>query len=92
MTASASATSYWQTTTIEFLDRPPTGWFVLDVMRREPRKRDWVALMIDVDPDDFVNRRAGMHATRNCWVRIPGKHATRDAAWDAFEELAATRH
>jgi hypothetical protein len=49
---------------IEFLDRPPTGWFVLDVMRREARKRDWVALMIDVDRDDFVNRRPGTHATR----------------------------
>jgi len=40
-------------TAIEFLDRPPTGWFVLDVMRFEARKRNWVALMIDVDPDDL---------------------------------------
>jgi hypothetical protein len=36
---------------IEYLDRPPAGLFVLEVMRREARKRDWVALMIDVPPD-----------------------------------------
>jgi hypothetical protein len=41
----------------EYLDHPPPGWFVLDVMKKESRKRDWVALMIDVDPDDFVNHR-----------------------------------
>ena len=74
-------------TTIEFLDRPPTGWFVLDVMRCEARKRNWVALMIDVDPDELGSRRA-----RQVFVRIPGKHRNRDAAWDALEELVATRH
>jgi hypothetical protein len=36
------------------LDRPPPGWFAVDVMRRnDTRKWDWVALMIDVDPDDL---------------------------------------
>ena len=34
------------------LDRPPAGWSLLDVMRKEGRKWDWVALMVDVDPDD----------------------------------------
>ena len=36
---------------IEYLDSPPTGWFALDVMRKKARKWDWVALMVDVDPD-----------------------------------------
>jgi hypothetical protein len=45
-------------TTIEYLDRPPAGLFVLDVMRRKARKRDWVALMIDVPPDEHCSKRA----------------------------------
>jgi hypothetical protein len=89
MTVRASP-AFWQKTT--FLGRPPAGWFVLDVMRWGARKRNWVALFIDVDPDDFVNRRPGRPATRHWWFRIPGKHATRDAAWDTLEELVATRH
>jgi hypothetical protein len=39
--------------TLEYLDRSVPGWFALDVMRQKPRKRDWVALMVDVDPDDL---------------------------------------
>ena len=39
--------------TPEYLDRPAPGWFALDVMREKPRKWDWVALMVDVDPDDL---------------------------------------
>ena len=42
-------------TTIEYLDRPPTGWFALDVVRKEARKWDWVVLMVDVHPDDLKN-------------------------------------
>ena len=38
---------------IEYIDRPPAGWFALDVMRKEARKWDWVALMVDVHPDDL---------------------------------------
>ena len=34
-------------------DRPPSGWFALDVMRKESRKWDWVALMVDVHPDEL---------------------------------------
>lgn len=39
------------------LERPPAGWFVLDVMRsgENQRGRDWTALMIDVDPDELKN-------------------------------------
>ena len=40
---------------IEYLDRPPPGWFVLDVMRKESPKWDWAALMVDVHPDDLKN-------------------------------------
>jgi hypothetical protein len=72
---------------IEYLDRPPTGWFVLDVIRREARKRDWVALMVDVDPDELKHCLC-----ETAWVRVPGKHCNRDAAWDAFQDLVATRH
>jgi hypothetical protein len=80
--------------TTEYLDapRPPPGWHVLGVVRETSRKWDWVALLIDVDPDDFVNHRPGTHSTRHRWFRIPGKHATREAAWDALDDAMATRH
>jgi hypothetical protein len=76
-------------TAIEYVDRPPAGWVVLDVMRKSARKWDWVAAMIDVDPDDFRERRA---EGRFCWVRIPGKHRNEDAAWDAVQDMMTTRH
>jgi hypothetical protein len=67
----------------EYLDRPPAGWVTLDVMKAgSGRKWDWVALVI---PDE-------LDRTTACWVRIPGKHRNQDAAWDALEALAATRH
>jgi hypothetical protein len=71
----------------QFVDSPPADWFVLDVMKRHWRKWDWVALMIDVDPDNRAYRPA-----RECWLRIPGKHRSRDAAWNALEDMMATRH
>jgi hypothetical protein len=46
--------------------------------------------MIDAVPDEFVAGHE--NCRRHCWVRIPGKHRTRDAAWDAIDELMATRH
>ena len=56
----------------EYLDRPPTGdWFVLDIMPKDQRSRDWVALMIDVDPD--VVKHSPVQV-RSLWVRVPGKH------------------
>jgi hypothetical protein len=63
--------------------------------------------MIDVHPDDLKNctcdfpallyvhpndYRPGHRAARQCWVRIPGKHRNQDAAWDALENMIATRH
>jgi hypothetical protein len=75
-------------TAIEYLDRPPSGeWFVLNVMRTEWRKWDWLALMIDVHPDELKHR-----LYKSALVRIPGKHRNRDAAWDALENMLATRH
>ena len=76
-------------TAIEYLDRPPSGWLPLDVMRKEKRKWDWVALVVDVHPRDFPTL---FYAARQGWVRIPGKHRNRDAAWDALENMIATRH
>jgi hypothetical protein len=70
------------------LDRPPPGWFVLDIMRKAARKSDWVALMIDVHPEDFAKGRAA----RQCWVRIPGKHRDPDMAKAALDEIIGTRH
>jgi hypothetical protein len=59
-------------------------------MRKEWRKWDWVALMIDVDPDDYVSNR--IDTARSGFVRIPGKHRNHDAAWDALADMLATRH
>jgi hypothetical protein len=94
-------------TTIEYLDQPPSGWFVLDVMRREERSREWTALMADVHPDDLKNctcdfpalffvdpkdYRPGDRKVNQGWFHIPGKHRGRDAAWDALEQAMATQH
>ncbi|MDG4898305.1 hypothetical protein P9272_32750 [Mesorhizobium sp. WSM4976] len=76
--------------TLGELDRPPLGWHVVDVMRVKSRSWDWTALMSEVHPDDD-----DVHArifARNCWVRIPGKHRNRDAAWDMLDAMSATRH
>ncbi len=75
---------------IKYLDRPPPGFFVLDVLRRQARKHDWDALMIDVPPDEHCGN--GRRATSSVWVRILGKHRDRDSAWDALEDMMATRH
>jgi hypothetical protein len=37
-------------------------------------------------------RPDGRRTAREAFVRIPGKHRNRDAAWDALEEILATRH
>ena len=78
-------------TATEYLDRPPAGWFALDVMKVGPgNKWDWVALMIDAHPDDFKTYR--VLTVRQCWVCIPGKHRNRATARDALEDMIATRH
>ncbi|MDR3423035.1 MAG: hypothetical protein P4L80_17630 [Xanthobacteraceae bacterium] len=90
---------------IEYLDLP-NGWFALDVCRESARKWDWVALMIDVDPDDLKTctcdfpalfyvhpneYRPGDRTARQYWFRLPGKHRNRDAAWDTLQDLMATQ-
>jgi hypothetical protein len=93
---------------IEYLDRPPAGWFALDVLKNDGRKWDWAALMADVDFDDLKNctcdfpvlflvhpkdYRPGPHKVQQAFVRIPGKHRTWDDAWQAIHNMiAATRH
>jgi hypothetical protein len=94
-------------TAIEYLDRPQPGWFALDVMRKETRKWDWVALMVDVHPDELKHclcktailyvdpdeyKPDGCRTVREAWVRIPGKHRNADAAWDALQDMMETRH
>lgn len=37
-------------TEIATVDRPPVGWFALDVNWKRERSWDWVALMVDIDP------------------------------------------
>jgi hypothetical protein len=73
-------------------DSPPLGWFVLDVMRKESRSRDWVALMTNAPRDELKSFWAARRPVRECWVRIAGKHRSRDAACAAFEDMRATRH
>jgi hypothetical protein len=47
--------------------------------------------MIDVEPEDFIAGRINT-TNKSIWVHIPGKHKTRDAAWDALDAMLATRH
>jgi hypothetical protein len=94
-------------TPLEHLDRVPSGWFVLDVMKKDARKWDWVALIADVELDDlkhyqcafpalfFVHPKdykPGLRKVSRAWFRIPGKHKNRDLAWDALCDLMETRH
>jgi hypothetical protein len=75
----------------EILDRPPPGWFVLDVMPTKDGSREYAALMMDVDPDD-EDWKQWRRPSRDCFVRIPGVHDCRDDAWDALEAMMATLH
>ena len=89
------------------LDSPPPGWFVLDVVRQGSLRVHWVALMVDVDPDELKYCACEFPALfyvhpkdyrpRHCtahqaWVRIPGKHKNRDLAWEALQEMMLARH
>lgn len=74
---------------IDYLDRPAAGWHALDVMREKSRSPCWVALLIDMDPEEFVT---SSRKCRHQWLRIPGKHKNSDAAWEALQNVMATRH
>lgn len=78
------------TSEIDYLDRPPSGWFIHHVCRETGRGWAWVALMLDRDPEDDDFRRWG--TVRECWVRIPGKHRSWDSANTAAKDMIATRH
>jgi hypothetical protein len=75
---------------IEYLDRPPVGWFALEVMQKEMGSPIWVALMIDCHPEDY--RAVQYRVAAWGWVRIAGNHRSREAAWDALEDMMSTRH
>ena len=82
-------------TATKHLDRPPPGWFTLAVMRKILRKWDWVAVMVDVNPDELKHRKylpGERRTAREAWVRIPGKHRNEEAACVALENMIATRH
>lgn len=88
--------------TITTLDRPPAGWFALNVSRKNSRAWDWVALMVDVEPDELKHcacafparfyvhpnecRPAEGRTARQCWAVVPGKHRSADAAWGAIHD------
>jgi hypothetical protein len=93
--------------TTKTLDRPPAGWHALDVMREQSRKWDWFALVIDVHPDELKHclcktaflyvhpneyRPDGSRIAQEAWVRVPGKHRNKEAAWDAVQQMLETRH
>jgi hypothetical protein len=63
------------------LEQPPAGWFVLDVMRGGGRGGDWSALMVDVDPEDL----------KNCACEFPALFYVDPAAWNALQNMMATR-
>jgi len=51
--------------------------------------------MIDVDPDELNEHRPDgkeRRRAREVWVRVPGKHRNAEAAWDAIQDMMATRH
>lgn len=78
-------------TKIEILKHPPDHgkWYILDVMKRRSRGRDWVALLIDVEPTLF----AADHTVRaqHAWLDL-GRHASLIEAWSHAEDLAQTKH
>lgn len=91
---------------IETLDKPPAGWFPLDVMKAdESLKWDWVGLMINVHPDELKHCRCtmawlyvhpddykpdGNRTAQEAYVRVPGKHRNKDAAWNALHDIINT--
>jgi hypothetical protein len=65
----------------------PAGWLVLDVTRKEARSSSWVALLLDVEPDDFKAGASGQPR----WLEL-GKHKNLDGAWHHAKEVVATWH
>lgn len=79
---------------IEYVDfAPPEGdWYLCDVMRTRSRGWDWTAWLSDT-PDDEMQRCYNEGCkVKSVWLRIPGKHRSRAAAYEALEAFVATRH
>jgi hypothetical protein len=91
--------------TVKILDRPPAGWHALDVMKSGSGKWNWNALMIDVHPDELKHCRCkiaflyvhpneykpdGSRTAQEAWVRVPGKHRNKEAAWNALHDIIST--
>ncbi|MGA9947475.1 MAG: hypothetical protein WBQ24_04445 [Xanthobacteraceae bacterium] len=89
--------------TVEYLARLEPGWFVLD--QAKAREKNWLALMIDVDPDELKNcicdlpalfyvrpidHLPGDRMVRQRWFRIPGRHLNKVMARDALQDMMAT--
>jgi hypothetical protein len=63
--------------TLPLLDQPPPGlWHAVEMFKDAP-KADWVAALVD---------ELGSSTARCAWVRVPGKHRSRQSAWDAFKQ------
>ena len=86
-------------TPIEYLDRAPAGCFALAVAKID--ENSWGALMIDVPPDQLQRLTAFLYVdpdesdeypVREAWLRVPGQHVSKEAAWDALQDMLATRH
>ena len=76
---------------IQFTGAATSGqWFILEVVRKSGRfPSRWTALLIDVEPDDYV---AGIVATcTSRWLEL-GKHKNLDDAWHHAKEVLATWH
>lgn len=67
---------------IEYLDQPPAGWFALDVMQERKRKSDWVALMVNVDPDS-LKTHAYEFPVPGLVLRSPKRASARGAQGEA---------
>ena len=50
--------------------------------------------MIDVHPDDLKHCLCKVDGRRaqEAWVRMPGKHRNKEAAWNAFQDMLTTKH
>jgi hypothetical protein len=58
---------------LETLDRAPPGWFVVTLTRAKSRGWDWVALMVNVDPDEMKNCSFFRDSVSFLWIN-PSEH------------------
>ena len=75
--------------TTETIDRLPHGWIVVDICKRQPRSREWVALVTEADPATSPTRgqpgfkspaSIGPDRLRGMRWRQPAPHAIDRAA------------